>query len=274
MFVSINDSVEVIAEIGWNFMGDLNLAKQMVESAAAAGADTVKFQIWQVANLKPGPWDSDGRRQIYQKSELSDNAIEDLMAMADSAGVGSLFSVFCLADLERLSSICRSRVKIPSHEFYNRELLARALTAFDSVLISTGAVTEIELNESMLEIGTSPKVTLMHCVSCYPCASDRANLGRMDDLKRFNLPIGYSDHTESWYVPALAVAKGASVIEKHFTSNKNLPGRDNKFALEAPAFAEMVKFIREAERASRFLGVDALEEERDTMLNYRGRWGA
>ena len=112
----------------------------------------------------------------------------------------------------------------------------------------------------------------MHCVSSYPCNAARINLQRINWLKTLNNSVGLSDHTQSSLVPALAVSYGVDVIEKHFTTDNSLPGRDNEFALESESFSLMVKNINEAIQANLEHGLDYQDIESDTVENYRGRW--
>lgn len=270
--------IEYIAEIGWNFMGDIKLAEKMIKAAAASGATTAKFQYWNPAKLKSGPWDTDGRREIYEKAKLNKEKIAQLSNLCEHHGVNFLVSVFNKEDLEFVSEISTEAIKIPSHEVANLELIEAALDQFEKVHLSLGACEPNELEAvSLLVKQMRPldeNVTAMHCVSSYPCEPGQINLPRLDHIRSlFDTSIGLSDHTESGLVPALAVAKGASVIEKHFTVDRNLPGRDNKFAMLPEMFAEMVTFCDEAFLASINHGVGAQDSERDTMSNYRGRWG-
>ena len=112
----------------------------------------------------------------------------------------------------------------------------------------------------------------MHCVSSYPCAAVSANLKRINWLRSICDEVGYSDHTASTVIPAAAVALGCTVVEKHFTTDKSLPGRDNKFALDAAEFKEMCSNIRDVESAMFDKGLDFQIIEKDTVDNYRGRW--
>ena len=112
----------------------------------------------------------------------------------------------------------------------------------------------------------------MHCVSSYPCPIERSNLLRINWLKTLHSNVGLSDHTQSTLTPALAVAFGVNEIEKHFTSDNDLPGRDNKFALNPVSFLEMTTLIRNAEKAFIDHGLELQDIERDTYNNYRGRW--
>ena len=112
----------------------------------------------------------------------------------------------------------------------------------------------------------------MHCVSSYPCPSEKINLPRMNWLKKLHYQVGLSDHTDSIIVPSISVALGAAVIEKHFTTDNSLPGRDNKFALNPEKFKSMVQNIREAEKTLIGKGNKFQSSEKDIIKSYRGRW--
>ena len=267
-------NTEVIAEIGWNFMGNMELAQRMIADAASAGATCVKFQYWNPSKLAPGPWDSDGRREIYQSAALSPEKLETLMHMALGSGVEFLCSAFNCEDAQVLRSIGAESIKIPSHEAHNIALHQYASANFNRVYVSLGAASRGEVLDAADVYNESVcNWTAMHCVSSYPLDVDRANLRRLKWFKGFASSIGYSDHTESLVVPAVSVSLGCSVIEKHFTSSKDLPGRDNKFALTAPEFRQMVEYIKEAEACMIERGLAFQSVEVDTVNNYRGRWG-
>lgn len=266
-----------IAEIGWNFLGDIELANKMVAAAAKSGATHVKFQYWCVDKLKDGEWDNDGRREIYEKAELNKDKIRQLIDIATEHNVEAFFSVFDVRDAKDILDIGSDIIKIPSHEISNIELIEFCCKNFDLVLISAGACSEAELlklKEVVDALGCSGKICVMHCVSSYPCPNENANIPRLQTLKTlFNkADLGLSDHTGSVVVPAVAAAYGATVIEKHFTVDHSLPGRDNKFALLPDEFAQMVAFHKEAMSALIFKGVGFQECERATVEYYRGRW--
>ena len=113
----------------------------------------------------------------------------------------------------------------------------------------------------------------MHCVSSYPCGPDHANLPRLKYLGDLCLNLGYSDHTSDVVTPAISIAYGSCVVEKHFTIDKGLPGRDNKFALDPAEFSQMVENIRNAEKSCFYHGPEPRDIETDTIKHYRGRWG-
>lgn len=254
----------------------MQLAETMIKSAAESGATYVKFQYWQESNLRPGQWDEDGRREIYKSAQLNDKRIETLNSFAKKNKLNSFYSVFSISGLIKLKDLGEKIIKIPSHEIYNLELVKKSFELFDFVLLSTGACSENELIE-VANISKSFKgnLVVMHCVSSYPCTSDMVNLPRLEVLSKLfpSATLGLSDHTSSTVIPAVSVPYGVRVIEKHFTSDKNLPGRDNKFALLPDQFKLMVNNFDEAISACEFRGVGAQNSEQDIIKSYRGRWG-
>ena len=270
-------SIKIIAEIGWNFMGDMELARDMINAAKKSGADIAKFQYWNPSRLKPGAWDNDGRREIYENAKLDKQKIALLKQYCAEADVGFLVSAFNVHDAKFLKDQGLKNIKIPSHEVANYELHKFSIENFDQVYVSLGAgkVNEIERTLDIYNSQPAAKYWVgMHCVSSYPVPAEKANLPRLNYLKGKVANLGYSDHTSDSITPSIAVALGATVIEKHFTIDKELPGRDNKFALDVPEFEQMVQNIRLAEAALISHGNDPMDIESDTMENYRGRWGS
>lgn len=270
--------MDYIAEIGWNFMGDLDLADKMIASASEAGANIAKFQYWNPDKLRKGPWDEDGRREIYYKAQLTNKKISALNDLCNKHGVEFLMSAFNSEDAGVISSISKYAIKIPSHEIANYELIEFSLDQFKKVYISAGACNTEELdNVAKIVNNKRPgdsNLVIMHCVSSYPCPVERMNLGRIDAIReRFDNSLGLSDHSTSTLIPALAVMKGVTVIEKHFTIDHDLPGRDNKFAVLPNDFKELVNNAEEARKSVIDYGIDAQDIEMDTINNYRGRWG-
>lgn len=265
--------IEIIAEIGWNHMGDSSIAKKMIYSAKKNGADTVKFQYWDPKHLRPGIWDTDGRREIYNKASLTEEKVLELRDEANKVGCNFLISVFGTIGANIISNLGIKNIKIPSHETTNIKLIEFCSRKFNHIYFSAGASLKEEVLDAVkiLKNG-SASFNLMHCVSSYPCEDKNANLNRLNWLSSIHDSIGYSDHTQSTLVPAFAVSKGATVIEKHFTTDKSLPGRDNKFALDPIEFKQMSENIITASNSIIDRGNDYQIVEEDTVKNYRGRW--
>jgi len=206
---------------------------------------------------------------------LTSEKIDYLQEVCAKIGIRFMVSAFNVGDAAELRKLGIQSLKIPSHEVANTPLHNYASNNFSECYVSLGA-------GSWEEISTAAEIynrgncewSAMHCVSSYPCPVEHANIAKISSLKKLHTTVGYSDHTQCIITPALSVALGCSVIEKHFTSDNNLPGRDNKFALNPKQFSEMVKNIRIAEIAVLDKGRDASPLERDTIENYRGRWGS
>ena len=265
------NKIKIIAEIGWNHMGDMELADSMIASAAENGVDICKFQTWSADKLKPGAWDEDGRREIYKKAQLSHDDHFLLKSVCETKSVKFLTSVFNVNDLEFLSGLGMDMIKIPSHEVHNLELIQAAADAFEIVLISTGAAKWEEVLK-IQETVTANKLVYMHCVSTYPCPSEQINLPRMDELKKLNDTVGYSGHYSGIDDAIAAICHGATVVEKHFTIDQKLPGRDNKFAILPEQMKALTDFRDNYEKMNLDLGLDLQKSEMDTYHNYRGRW--
>jgi len=267
-------TIEIIAEIGWNFMGDMELASKMIKESSDSGATTAKFQYWNPSKLKPGAWDHDGRREIYLKAALNDEKILFLLNECKRNNINFLISAFNVEDAKYLLNLGIKDIKVPSHESGNFDLHKFCAKNFKKIYASLGAASVSEVTHACSIYNESNcDWVAMHCVSSYPLNVDRANLRRISWLNTKSKFVGYSDHTECITTPAFAILMGASVIEKHFTLDKNLPGRDNKFALTPEQFALMVSNIELAASALIDRGLDYQDIESDTFSNYRGRWG-
>ena len=257
----------VIAEAGVNHNGDLALARRLVEAAAAAGADAVKFQTFTAADLATAAApkaayqtsnDGDGsQREMLQRLELSTAQHRELAAHCRSCGIAFLSTAFGLSELELLLELGIGAIKVPSGEITHRPLLEAMAAAAAShpmpVYLSTGMSTlgEVEAAlEVFLEAGVPRQaITLMHCLSAYPAPEEQINLRALTSLAAaFGCPVGYSDHTLGLTAPVAAVALGAVVIEKHLTLDVDLPGPDHRASLEPEPFADMVAAIRSCER--------------------------
>jgi len=262
---------KLIAEIGWNHMGDMALAKDMIWAAKESGCDFAKFQTWSVDRLKPGVWDTDGRREIYEKAELDLDKHLDLKNYCDEIGIGFMSSVFSIQDVELLSKVVTDYVKIPSFESRNENLIHHCLKYFSHLLISTGTSTydEMRLNTKFLD---NNRFTLLHCVSSYPCELDIVNLPRIQDLKTLSRSVGFSDHTQGIESAVLSLSYGVKYIEKHFTIDNDLPGRDNKFAVLPDKMKKLSEYIKIANKVMDNKGPDFQECELDSRNNYTGRF--
>lgn len=276
----------VIAEAGVNHNGSLDLALRMVDEAARVGADAIKFQTFKAESLvtKGAPKaeyqqknaGADGDQFSMLKAlELSQHAHEQVARRCIECGIEFMSTPFDAESADFLIGLGMRRLKIPSGELTNKPFLEYLASKKLPVILSTGMADLEEVTEAVGWIQASSVLavrsradflTLLHCTSSYPAELEDANLRAIRTLAgHFNLPVGYSDHTQGILVASVAVGLGASVIEKHFTLDRNLPGPDHKASLEIDEFERMVIAIRSTEIA---LG-DGIKRPRPVELSVR-----
>lgn len=279
----------IIAEAGVNHNGSIEMAKELIDVAAKAGADAVKFQTFKAekvvsrqapkAEYQTKTTDSrESQLEMIRKLELSESDHKKLIEHCSMQGVQFLSTPF---DLESVDLLARTldlpRLKIPSGEITNAPLLLKAARSGKPIILSTGMslLGEVEMALGVLAFGyTQPdetpsldpfqqayssdigqnalkeKVVLLHCTTEYPSPFSDVNLMAMDAMHyAFGLSVGYSDHTLGIAISIAAVARGAVVIEKHFTLDRKLPGPDHKASLEPEELKVMVESIRQVEQA-------------------------
>ncbi len=255
----------IIAEVGVNHNGNLNLAKQLVDAAAHAGADLVKFQTFSAKRLvtRYAPKadyqtatteQSQSQFDMLRELELSPKMHEALLEYCQKQGISFFSTGFDIESVEFLSGLGLSRFKIPSGEITNLPYLRRVGSFGRPVILSTGMATlgEIESAIEVLEEAgvCRSQITVLHCNTEYPTPMSDVNLKAMCTIRdAFGVAVGYSDHTSGIEVPIAAVALGATIIEKHLTLDRNLPGPDHKASLEPSEFSAMVRAIRNIEQA-------------------------
>ena len=263
--------IDIIAEIGWNHMGDINLASKMITSAAKNGANICKFQTWSEKKLIKGPWDDDGRREIYKKAQLSEDDHVKLISTCKENNIEFLTSVFDIDSLSMLKNIGIKNIKIPSHEIHNVALIKKVCEKFDKIYISAGASNWSEILSLKNNIPIE-KIIFMHCVSSYPCPSNIVNMPKLLELKKMFGSIGYSGHFQGIDDAIIAICLGSIVVEKHFTIDNNLPGRDNEFAILPLELKKLSEFRDNFKNMMIDKGLNLQESELDIFNHYRGRW--
>lgn len=279
----------IIAEAGVNHNGSLELAKKLIDAAALAGADAVKFQTFKADKLvsKSAPKakyqnkNTDANESQYEmlkKLELDGDVHRELIDYCYTKNIEFLSTPFDADSLDLLVNGCNvSKIKIPSGEITNAPLILKIAQTGKPVILSTGMSTlgDIEAALGILAFGylkitekpsiknfmsayiskegqsiLQQKVILLHCTTEYPAPFSEVNLRNIETLKTaFNLPVGFSDHTQGIAIPLAAAARGAILIEKHFTLDKNLPGPDHKASLEPQELKAMIEGIRQIEQA-------------------------
>jgi len=285
----MNDHVYIIAEAGVNHNGDIERALALVDAAAAAGADAVKFQTFNPAALVTGSarqadyqirneGDSGSQLAMLQRLVLKPGDHRVLMDRCAARGIDFLSSPFDPASADFLIHELRLPcIKLGSGELTNGPLLLQVARSGRELILSTGMATLDEIREALgvvafgyLQQGEPPgrtallaalahpeapellqrRVTLLHCTTEYPCPLDQVNLRAMDTLaETFGLPVGYSDHTLGIQVSVAAAARGATILEKHFTLDRSLPGPDHVASLKPDELAALVTAVREVSQA-------------------------
>jgi len=268
----------VIAEAGVNHNGSLDLAVRLVEGAAKAGADAVKFQTFSAdalvgqgvekAAYQKASTGAGDQRSMLKALELSREHHVVLAGRCKELGIEFMSTPFDESALRFLADLGIRRVKIASGELTNKPFLEQAARVGLPLILSTGMGTSAEIAEALgwIRAAGSPPLTLLHCTSNYPAAFADVNLMAMRGMaQEFGLPVGYSDHTSGITVSPVAVALGASVIEKHFTLDRHMEGPDHAASLELDELAAMVSAIRDVEAA---LG-DGIKAPRPSELPVR-----
>lgn len=258
--------VLVIAEAGVNHNGSLALAKQLIDKAVEAGVDIIKFQTFKSEKLvskaaKQAEYQQrnigkkdEGQLSMLKKLELSQQDHEELIAYCNEKGIRFFSTAFDMESIDFLHSLNMGLWKIPSGEITNYPYLRKIAQYHEPVILSTGMceLSDVEAAvKVLLEFGVQKEqITILHCNTEYPTPFQDVNLKAMLEIgEKFGVKIGYSDHTKGIEVPIAAVALGATVIEKHFTLDKNMEGPDHKASLEPEELKAMVTAIRHIELA-------------------------
>ena len=237
----------IIAEIGINHNGSVTLAKKMIKAAKKCGADIAKFQnayrdhLFQIKTKA---------YKVAKKFVLSDSDYKEIKKYCDKLNIEFMSTPYDLKSVELLENLKVKRYKVASADVVDMPLHKKIISTRKPVILSTGMATIPEIRKTVrfYKQNKMSKLTLLHCVSSYPCSSKSLNLKSMLRLKKlFNLQIGYSDHSLGNDAAIMSVGFGARVIEKHFTIDKSLPGADHKISESPKEFSNFIKAIREAE---------------------------
>jgi len=284
----VKPSVFIIAEAGVNHNGSLELAHQLIDVAAEVGADAIKFQTFKAeevvtAHAPKAQYQIDNTQEagsqldMVKKLELRAEDHQTLVAHCQKRGIAFMSTAFDAQSLVLLAGLNMPAIKIPSGDITCGPLLLQAAQLRQKLMVSTGmcSLSDIERALAVIAFGllhngapTTPAeleaaycseqgqqalqqyVTLLHCVTQYPAPMDSINLRAMDSMRQaFRLPVGYSDHTLGIEIAIAAAARGATVIEKHFTLDRTMPGPDHLASLEPAELEQLVSAIRHVEQA-------------------------
>ena len=252
----------IIAEMGSNHNGDLNLAKKLIEAASKAGVDAVKFQTFRAeahySKHTPGftYLEEQGHQQntydLIKSLEIDREWHEELIDFCTSLSIDFLSSPCDYEAVDQLGNLGMPAFKLASFDLPDLNLIRHMATFRRPLLFSTGMAyyADIQAALNAAKDAGNDQVVLLQCTSLYPAPANLSNLSTMETMKlAFRVPVGYSDHTLGDHITIAAVAIGACLIEKHFTLDRNLTGPDHAFATEPSELAEMIKRIREVEAA-------------------------
>lgn len=255
----------IIAEVGVNHNGDLALAKRLIHEAAQAGADLVKFQTFSANKLVAADapkahyqiQTTGSEQSQYEMIRALELSAQDHIALVNTCahyGIGFFSTAFDHESFDFLAQLDLPYVKVPSGELTNLPLLRHMAKAGKPMIVSTGMATLGEIEEAIgvIEACGTPRerITILHCTTEYPAPMGDVNLRALHTLRSaFGVNVGYSDHTQGIEVPIAAVALGATVIEKHFTLDRSLPGPDHRASLEPDELKAMIHAIRNIELA-------------------------
>lgn len=257
--------VFIIAEVGVNHNGSLEIAKKLINASKDCGVDAIKFQTFKADKLvskkaqkaeyqKNNTNSNESQYEMIKKLELTDENHKELVRYCNEKEILFISSPFDLASIDLLDHLGLNIFKIPSGEITNLPYLQKIGKLNKNVILSTGMADLGEIEDTLdvlVENGTErEKITILQCNTEYPTPYEDVNLKAMLTIKNsFNVRVGYSDHTKGIEVPIAAVALGAEVIEKHFTLDRNMEGPDHKASLEPDELKLMVESIRNIEKA-------------------------
>lgn len=246
--------VFIIAEAGSNHDGKLEQAKLLIETAAECGADAIKFQSFKADLLvsRKNQEDVPSMHQAVRKVELPRQWHCELAEYSRDQGLVFLSTPFDEEAVDLLDDLGVSAFKVASSDLWHLPLIEYIASRGKPMIISTGMANFADIRKALEAVrqGGGPPVCLLHCVASYPASPKDLNLRAIPAMTaEFNLPVGYSDHSEGIFAPIASVALGAYVIEKHFTPDRNLPGPDHPYAIEPDELGQMVSYIRATETA-------------------------
>lgn len=257
------EHVTIIAEVGVNHNGSMDIAKRMIAIAADSGADYIKFQTFKPELLasrfaekakyqKETTGTEESQLLMLKKLALEESDYTELAEYANERGIGFISTPFDIDSIHFLEKIKMDFWKLPSGEITNYPYLVEIAKTGKPVVMSTGMSNMNEISEAIdvLKKNGSGEIALLHCNTQYPTPFENVNLKAMNTLREsFECEVGYSDHTLGIEVPIAAVAMGATIIEKHFTIDRNMDGPDHKASLEPRELKQMIDSIRNIEKA-------------------------
>ena len=263
---------KIIADLTSNHMGDLQVMEAMIRCLSDHKVDIVKTQSWLSKMLRKDIGDYQKNCEYYKNHELSDEDHLQIKGMCDKYGIEMLTTCFDLERVDFLKSLGLQTVKIASPDTASYKLIKILLNKFERLIISTGATTEEELKKT-IAICKGRDVVFLHCVTIYPCPLSKVNMDRMLCFREKGIRVGYSDHTMGTEAAKYAICLGAEYVEKHFTLNRYLPGRDQNMSATIDEMSELVKWSKLVDEMRGRPSAQMSEPELTYREKYIGKWG-
>ncbi|MBF0541380.1 MAG: N-acetylneuraminate synthase family protein [Nitrospirae bacterium] len=264
---------KIIADVSSNHMGDMSVAQSLIREAALAGVDIVKFQSWQADRLRPDFPEYEATYKRHKKTELTDDDHRMLIDYCSQSGVEFLTTCFDITRMDFLSSLGLKTIKVASPDSMSFGMIGRLIDKFEHVIVSTGMTTDVELKK-LVQFVMGKNVTLLHCVSLYPTPIEDVNLDRMLWIRSMGVETGFSDHSIGVTAGMFAIALGASIVEKHITLSRSLPGKDQAMSTTPDEFKVLCDWANSVEQMKGTAQHELSREEEYLRKIYRGKWGS
>lgn len=262
----------VIAEFTSNHLGDDRIVTAMLTEAKRVGIDVVKFQSWQASQLRKDFSDYEATFARHKSAELSDEQHRRIIAQCRELGLEFLTTCFDLNRVDFLASLGVPAIKVASPDATSWALLDKLAAKFQTLFISTGLISNAELDELLSRL--DPKqVVIFHCISLYPTPLEQVNLARMEFIREQGFRVGFSDHTEGAEAAMLAIARGAEFIEKHFTLSRALPGKDQQMSATPDVFQQICRWRDQVQMMMGQPQRELTKTEQKIRSIYVGKWG-
>ncbi len=263
---------KIIAEFTSNHLGDMRIIRSMLEESKKIGVDVVKFQSWQANRLRKDFPDYDATFARHSSAELSDEQHVEIVGMCNEVGVEFLTTCFDINRVDFLASLGVSTIKVASPDATSWAMIEKLAGKFENLIISTGLISSEELGELIKRVDPS-KTTILHCISLYPTPLNEVNMARMDFIREHGFRTGFSDHTSGAEAAMLAIARGADLIEKHFTLSKALPGKDQLMSATPEIFEQICRWRDQVKEMMGQPSRELTDMEKQIRDVYVGKWG-
>mgnify|MGYP001161299145 CR=1 FL=1 len=263
---------KIIADLTSNHLGDMEVIEAMIHCLSEHKIDFIKIQSWRADMLRKDYPDYQSNYNYYEKHQLSDDDHYRVLELCKKYEIQFLTTCFNINRIDFLSSLGINTIKVASSDFGSYRMISKLLDKFESLIISAGASTKEEL-EKTIDLCKGRDVTFLHCVSTYPCPLNEVNMERMLYLRERGLKVGYSDHTLGTEASKYAICLGAKYVEKHFTLNRYLPGRDQKMSSTIDEMSELLEWSHLVNSMRGSEEPELSASQLTFRKNYIAKWG-